>query len=88
MGAGVVAVTGATGQIGRRVTERLAERDVALRLVVTDPMRAPEITGAEIAVVSDVVRGLAGHDPVTLEEHLERYPPPPRAWRPSPCTGR
>lgn len=43
------AVTGATGQIGGRVATRLAARGVALRLVVRDPDRAPQL-GDDIEV--------------------------------------
>jgi NAD(P)H dehydrogenase (quinone) len=49
---GVIAVTGATGALGRRVVERLAGRpDVGLRLVVRDAARAPRVPGAEVAAV-------------------------------------
>jgi uncharacterized protein YbjT (DUF2867 family) len=45
----VIAVTGATGALGRRVVDRLAAAgDVPLRLVVRDADRAPEVPGAEI----------------------------------------
>ena len=47
---GPVVVTGATGQVGRRVAARLAERGVPQRLVVRDPERAPRLPGAEVAV--------------------------------------
>ena len=48
----VIAVTGATGALGRRVVDRLAGReDVALRLVVRDAARAPRVPGAEVAAV-------------------------------------
>jgi NAD(P)H dehydrogenase (quinone) len=47
---GPVVVTGATGQVGRRVAARLADRGVAQRLVVRDPERAPRLPGAEVAV--------------------------------------
>ena len=46
----VIAVTGATGALGRRVVDRLAGReDMALRLVVRDAARAPRVPGAEVA---------------------------------------
>jgi NAD(P)H dehydrogenase (quinone) len=49
----VIAVTGATGALGRRVVERLAGReDVALRLVVRETARAPRVPGAEVAAVA------------------------------------
>jgi NAD(P)H dehydrogenase (quinone) len=45
----VLAVTGATGALGRRVVHRLAGRnDVRLRLVVRDAARAPRVPGAEV----------------------------------------
>jgi NAD(P)H dehydrogenase (quinone) len=48
----VIAVTGATGALGRRVVERLAGReDVALRLVVREAARAPRVPGTEVAAV-------------------------------------
>jgi NAD(P)H dehydrogenase (quinone) len=48
----MIAVTGATGALGRRVVDRLAgQGDVALRLVVRDAARAPRAPGAELAVV-------------------------------------
>ena len=48
----VIAVTGATGALGRRVVDRLADRDeVQLRLVVRDAARAPRVPGAEVAAV-------------------------------------
>jgi uncharacterized protein YbjT (DUF2867 family) len=48
----VIAVTGATGALGRRVVDRLVGReDLLLRLVVRDAGRAPRIPGAEVAAV-------------------------------------
>jgi NAD(P)H dehydrogenase (quinone) len=45
----VIAATGATGALGRRVVDRLvAAGDVPLRLVVRDAARVPEIPGAEV----------------------------------------
>jgi len=45
----VIAVTGATGALGRRVVDRLAASgEVPLRLVVRDAARAPEVPGAEV----------------------------------------
>ena len=49
----LIAVTGATGEMGGRVARRLAERGLAQRLVVRDPSRAPELKGAEVAQASD-----------------------------------
>jgi NAD(P)H dehydrogenase (quinone) len=42
-----LAVTGATGQIGRRVAELVA--DLEPRLLVRDPSRAPSIAGSSVA---------------------------------------
>ena len=45
----VIAVTGVTGVLGRRVVQRLAgAADVELRLVVRDAARAPQVPGAEV----------------------------------------
>lgn len=47
-----IAVTGATGALGRRVVDRLTGRDdVRLRLVVRDPARAPRPPSAEVVAV-------------------------------------
>ena len=46
------AVTGATGEVGRKVAEGLAARGFAQRLLVRDPARAPRLPGAEVARVS------------------------------------
>lgn len=43
-----LAVTGATGRVGRRVAERLAARGTPTRLVVRDPSRAPTLPVAEV----------------------------------------
>jgi len=51
----VIAVTGVTGTLGRRVAERLlaAGADVELRLVVRDPARVPELPGGDVDVVAN-----------------------------------
>jgi NAD(P)H dehydrogenase (quinone) len=53
MSNGLLAVTGATGEVGGRVARRLAERGLEQRLVVRDPSRAPELEGAEVARASN-----------------------------------
>jgi NAD(P)H dehydrogenase (quinone) len=57
----VIAVTGATGELGSRVAARLAERGVRQRLVVPDPARAPDL-GAEIAIAPGYHDGEAMED--------------------------
>jgi NAD(P)H dehydrogenase (quinone) len=47
-----IAITGASGQVGGRVARLLAERGIAQRLVVREPRRAPELSGAEVAQAS------------------------------------
>ncbi len=48
----MIAVTGATGALGRRVVDRLAGRDdVRLRLVVRGAARAPSVPGTEVVAV-------------------------------------
>jgi len=49
----LIAVTGATGEMGRRVAERLGARGVEMRLIVRDRGKAPDIVGAEVAEASD-----------------------------------
>jgi uncharacterized protein YbjT (DUF2867 family) len=49
----LIAVTGATGEVGGRVARRLSERGLRQRLVVRDPSRAPELEGAEVARASN-----------------------------------
>jgi NAD(P)H dehydrogenase (quinone) len=44
----LIAVTGATGEVGGRVARRLADRGVSQRLLVRDASRAPALAGAEV----------------------------------------
>jgi NAD(P)H dehydrogenase (quinone) len=44
----MIAITGATGEIGGRTASRLAERGIAQRLLVRDPGRAPRFQDAEV----------------------------------------
>ena len=48
----MLAVTGATGQVGGRIAARIAGLGFVQRLVVRDSARAPRLPGAEIAVAS------------------------------------
>jgi NAD(P)H dehydrogenase (quinone) len=46
----LIAITGATGDVGGKVARRLSERGLPLRLVVRDPTRAPDLPGSRVAV--------------------------------------
>jgi NAD(P)H dehydrogenase (quinone) len=75
----MIAVTGATGSLGRRVAARLAAAgDVPLRLVVRDAGRAPELAGAEVvanpggyADEAGLVAALSGADTLYLVSAAE-----------------
>ncbi len=77
----MIAVTGATGELGGRVAARLASHGVPQRLVVRDRSRAPDLPGAEVAQAPDYAdteamrTGLEGAESVYLVsagEHPER----------------
>ena len=53
----LIAVTGATGQLGGRLAVRLAAEGARQRLIVRDPSRAPTLPGAEVAVVGSYADG-------------------------------
>lgn len=48
----MIAVTGATGNLGGRVARLLSERSVPIRLIVRDPARAPQLDSADVAVAA------------------------------------
>jgi NAD(P)H dehydrogenase (quinone) len=48
----MIAVTGATGELGRRVAARLSILGLNQRMIVRDPVRALHLPGAEIAQIS------------------------------------
>lgn len=85
MADGVVAVTGATGAVGGKVAELLAERGIAPRLVVRDPSRVPDLPGCEVRRIADygaaedVRAALVGVDTLFLvpaqesEDRLQRH---------------
>lgn len=47
-----LAITGATGRLGRKVARRLAAAGVPQRLLVRDPRRAPKLAHTEVAVAA------------------------------------
>ncbi|HEY5516260.1 MAG TPA: SDR family oxidoreductase [Pengzhenrongella sp.] len=53
----LIAVTGATGQLGARLAFRLAAEGAEQVLVVRDTARAPRLTGARLAVAADYSDG-------------------------------
>jgi NAD(P)H dehydrogenase (quinone) len=54
---GLIGVTGATGIVGGRVAELLAERGLAQRLIVRDLARAPRLAGAEVRLAASYGAG-------------------------------
>jgi NAD(P)H dehydrogenase (quinone) len=48
----LIAVTGATGNLGARVAAQLSERGARIRMIVRDPARAPHLNRAEVAVAA------------------------------------
>ena len=52
MVAGVVAITGSSGQVGGRIAARLAARGIAQRLIVRDAGRAPVLPNTEVVEAS------------------------------------
>ena len=54
----MIAITGATGDLGSRVTRLLADRGDPMRLLVRDAGRAPRVEAA-IAIISDYTDGAA-----------------------------
>lgn len=48
----MIAITGATGELGGRVARRLAKRGAVQRLIVRDAAGAPRLDGASVAIAS------------------------------------
>lgn len=75
----MLAVTGATGQLGSRVAARLAGMGAEQRLIVRDPSRAPDLPGAEIRQASSygdaegMRRALAGVETLFLVSARDRF---------------
>ena len=57
MTSSLIAVTGATGQLGGRLAFRLAAEGAHQRLIVRDPARAPRLAGASVAVAQSYTDG-------------------------------
>jgi NAD(P)H dehydrogenase (quinone) len=75
----MIAVTGATGELGGRVATRLAGLGLTQRLIVRNPYRAPQLPGAEIAQAPSysnsaaMVRALKGIEKVLLVSARDRF---------------
>jgi NAD(P)H dehydrogenase (quinone) len=75
----MLAVTGATGQVGGRVAARLTKMGLMPRLIVRDASRAPALYGAEVVEASsygDAVamrRALLGVDTLFLVSARDRF---------------
>ena len=75
----MLAVTGATGEVGGRIAARLARLGLAQRLIVRNPDRAPHLPGAEIAVASSygdsiaMGQALSGIETVFLVSARDRF---------------
>jgi uncharacterized protein YbjT (DUF2867 family) len=75
----MLAVTGATGQVGGRVAARLAQIGLPQRLIVRDPSRAPILSHAEIVQASSygdaaaMHRALIGVDTLFLVSARDRF---------------
>ncbi|MDG4820356.1 SDR family oxidoreductase [Asanoa sp. WMMD1127] len=75
-GPGVLAVTGSTGELGRRVAQRLADAGQPQRLVVRSPDRAPTLPGATVAAAdyadaAAAERALSGVDTLFMVSGAE-----------------
>jgi NAD(P)H dehydrogenase (quinone) len=71
-------ITGASGLVGRRVAELLAERRQPLRLLARDPSRAPHLPGAEVVTgdYADPTSLRAACSGVTTAFVVSGYGPP------------
>ncbi|MGH8926749.1 MAG: SDR family oxidoreductase [Acidimicrobiia bacterium] len=84
MGTELIGITGATGAVGGKVARHLTERGFDLRLLVRDPGRAPQLSGAELAICAyddeaAMTRAFLGIDTLFLisaheaEDRLEQH---------------
>jgi NAD(P)H dehydrogenase (quinone) len=78
---GLIGNSDASGQVGRRVAQRLARQGLRQRLLVQDRSQAPELPQSEVAPISDygdtesMRKAVAGVDTLLLipiKEHPER----------------
>src|SRR5512136_1016270 len=75
----MLAVTGASGQVGSRVAARISKLGLLQRLLVRDPVRAPQLPGSEIAQVSSygdfiaMRRALSGIETLFLVSARDRF---------------
>ncbi|HKH19154.1 MAG TPA: SDR family oxidoreductase [Solirubrobacteraceae bacterium] len=78
---GLIGNTDASGEVGRRVAERLARLDTRQRLIVQDPGQAPQLPGCEVATITgygdteSMFEALAGVETlflIPIREHPER----------------
>ena len=75
----MLAITGATGEVGGRVAARLAGLGLDQRLIVRDPGRAPHLPGAEVVQTasygdaSAMRRALSGIETVFLVSARDRF---------------
>jgi NAD(P)H dehydrogenase (quinone) len=75
----MLAITGATGQVGSRIAAQIASLGLPQRLIVRDAARAPLLPNAEIAEASSygnaaaMTRALAGVDKLFLVSVRDRF---------------
>lgn len=71
-----IAVTGSTGVVGGSVAVDLADRGVAQRLLVHNPLGQPHtaIASNVMAEVSGDVEAITGEPPISLETYLRQQP--------------
>jgi len=75
----MIAITGAGGKLGGSVAARLARLGIRQRLIVRDPIKAPDLPGAEVAIASsygDAVamgRALAGVETLLLVSARDKF---------------
>jgi NAD(P)H dehydrogenase (quinone) len=54
---GLIAITGASGEIGTRIAARLAAKGAHQRFIVRDAARAPDVVGADVRQASGYIAG-------------------------------